>query len=148
MPSLQQYFMRLSYRNTPDSIYGCLRQMSTVLIVDDDPDIANIFRIFLAREGHTPITASDGKVCLEKLQQFKCDVILLDIMMAPMDGWETLTQIKNNPQTSSIPVIMVTGKPLEKREKETYGTMFYKYLMKPVRRTELCEVVRSAANSL
>jgi CheY-like chemotaxis protein len=118
--------------------------MPTVLIVDDDPDIANIFRIFISREGYTPITASDGIVCLEKLQQFKCDVILLDIMMAPMDGWETLTRIKANPQTSSIPVIMVTGKSIEERERETYGKMFYQYVVKPVRRSELCEIVRNA----
>jgi CheY-like chemotaxis protein len=136
--------MMLSYRHNPSIINRCLQEMSTVLIVDDDPDIANIFKIFLSREGHTPITASDGIVCLEKLQQFKCDVILLDIMMAPMDGWETLTHIKTNPQTSSIPVIMVTGKSLEERERETYGKMFYQYVVKPVRRTELCEIVRSA----
>jgi CheY-like chemotaxis protein len=118
--------------------------MSTVLIVDDDPDIANIFKIFLARDGNTTITASDGKVCIEKLQQVPCDVILLDIMMAPMDGWETLSHIKSNPQTSAIPVIMVTGKSLEEHERQKYGTMYYKYLMKPVRRKELCDVVRSA----
>ena len=118
--------------------------MSTILIVDDDLDIANIFRLFLSRDGHMAITASDGKICLEKLQQFTFDVILLDIMMAPMDGWETLTHIKANPKTLSIPVIMVTGKPLDEKERETYGTMYYKYLMKPVRRKELCDVVRDA----
>jgi len=118
--------------------------MSTVLIVDDDPDIANIFKLFLSRDGYTAITASDGKIGLEKLQQFTFDVILLDIMMAPMDGWETLTHIKANPQTLPIPVIMVTGKPLDEKERETYGTMYYKYLMKPVRRKELCDVVRDA----
>ncbi len=136
--------MMLSYRHNPRVIDRCLQEMPTVLIVDDDPDIANIFRIFFSREGYTPITASDGIVCLEKLQQFKCDVILLDIMMAPMDGWETLTRIKANPQTSSIPVIMVTGKSIEERERETYGKMFYQYVVKPVRRSELCEIVRNA----
>lgn len=136
--------MMLSYRHSPSIIDRCLQEMPTVLIVDDDPDIANIFRIFFSREGYTPITASDGIVCLEKLQQFKCDVILLDIMMAPMDGWETLTRIKANPQTSSIPVIMVTGKSIEERERETYGKMFYQYVVKPVRRSELCEIVRNA----
>jgi two-component system OmpR family response regulator len=120
--------------------------MSTVLIVDDDPDVANIFRIFLSKDGHTAMTASDGNVCLEKVQKYRFDLILLDIMMAPMDGWETLSNLKSNPQTGSIPVIMVTGKPLEDRDQGTYGNMFYKYIMKPVRRTELCDVVRSAVN--
>lgn len=122
--------------------------MSSVLIVDDDPDIANIFKIFLSRDGLTAVTASDGKICLEKVRQHKFDLILLDIMMAPMDGWETLENIKADPNTRTIPVIMVTGKPLEDDERTKYGTMFYQYLMKPVRRAELCEVVRGAIKKL
>jgi CheY-like chemotaxis protein len=118
--------------------------MATVLIVDDDPDIATIFGIFLERDGHTPIIVPDGKACLEKLHQRKCDVVLLDIMMTPMDGWEILTRIKTDPQIRPVAVIMITGKPLEEREQDAFGGMFYRYLMKPVRRTELCEVIRSA----
>ncbi len=118
--------------------------MSTVLIVDDDPDIANIFKIFLSRDGHTAVTASDGMICLEKVKHCNFDLILLDIMMAPMDGWETLENIKSNPRTSSIPVIMVTGKPLEDQEREKYQNLFYQYLMKPVRRAELCDIVKGA----
>ncbi|WAC05951.1 MAG: response regulator [Methanoregula sp.] len=118
--------------------------MSSILIVDDDLDIANIFKIFLSRDGHMAVTASDGKVCLEKVQQCKFDLILLDIMMAPMDGWETLENIKADPKTHGIPVIMVTGKPLEEHERAKYGDLFYQYLMKPVRRTELCDIVKGA----
>ena len=118
--------------------------MSTVLIVDDDPDIANIFKIFLSRDGHTAVTASDGNVCLEKVRQSKFDLILLDIMMAPMDGWETLEHIKSDARASSTPVIMVTGKPLEEKERVKYGNVFFQYLMKPVRRTELCDIVKGA----
>jgi CheY-like chemotaxis protein len=121
--------------------------MPTVLIVDDDPDIANIFSIFLEKEGFTPIVASDGYACLERLRHHRCDVVLLDIMMAPMDGWETLTRIKGNPQTSPIPIIMISGKTLEGNEQEKYGPLFYQYLMKPLRRTELCEAVRRALGS-
>jgi CheY-like chemotaxis protein len=120
--------------------------MSTVLIVDDDPEISDIFRIFLEKEGYTPIIATDGNACLERLQHSTCDVILLDIMMAPMDGWETLMRIKTNPQTSQVPVIMISGKSLDGNEQEKYGAMFYQYLMKPLRRTELCEAVRRALN--
>jgi len=121
--------------------------MSTVIIVDDDPEISEIFRVFLEKEGYTPIIANDGNACLEKLQYHPCDVILLDVMMAPMDGWETLVRIKTNPQTSPVPVIMISGKSLDGEEQEKYGAMFYQYLMKPVRRTELCDVVRRALDS-
>jgi len=118
--------------------------MSTVLVVDDDPDIANIFKTFLSLDGHTALTASDGMICLEKVRQCKFDLILLDIMMAPMDGWETLEHIKSDPQTSSIPVIMVTGKPLLDNERAKYQNLFYHYLMKPVCHTELCDIVKDA----
>jgi two-component system OmpR family response regulator len=121
--------------------------MATILIVDDDIDIVNLFRIFLSREGHTTVTASDGRVCLQKLEQVHPDVILLDIMMAPLDGWETLTAIKERAQTNGIPVIMVTGKPLMDDERKKYGSMYHTYIMKPVRRPQLCEAVTRALNS-
>jgi two-component system OmpR family response regulator len=118
--------------------------LATILIVDDDVDIVNLFRIFLSREGHITVTASDGTVCLQKVDMMRPDLILLDIMMAPMDGWETLAAIKKNPQTKDIPVIMITGKPLMKDERDQYGNLFYTYILKPVRRAQLCEIVRSA----
>lgn len=121
--------------------------MATILIVDDDMDIVNLFRIFLSREGHVAISATDGGACLEKLRQVTPDIILLDIMMAPLDGWETLETIKGNEATKGIPVIMVTGKPLVKEEQKKYGAMYRHYLMKPVRRQELCSTVDSVLKS-
>jgi len=120
--------------------------MATIMIVDDDVDIVNLFRIFLSREGHIAITASDGSVCLSKLDQVHPDLILLDIMMEPMDGWETLAAIKKNPQTTNIPVIMITGKPLMKDEQEKFGTLFSDYMLKPIRRATLCDTVRETLN--
>jgi len=120
--------------------------MATVLIVDDDPNITDLFQIFLTNDGHKAITASNGEKCFEMLRKYKPDVILLDIMMEPMDGWEILSKIKENPNTSSIPVVMVTGKPLEEQDCEIYGNLFYDYLMKPIRRAQICEVVRCILN--
>lgn len=117
--------------------------MGTILIVDDDVDIVNLFRIFLSREGHTAISASDGNACLEKLRTVLPDLILLDIMMAPMDGWETLSAVKADPRTRDVPVIMVTGKPLIRDERERYAGLYRQYLMKPVRRNQLVTAVDS-----
>ncbi len=121
--------------------------MATILIVDDDVDIVNLFRIFLSREGHIAITASDGTVCMSKLETVHPDLILLDVMMEPMDGWATLAAIKGNPQTAHIPVIMITGKPLMKDERERYGTLFSNYMLKPIRRATLCDTVREILDS-
>jgi CheY-like chemotaxis protein len=61
-----------------------------------------------------------------------------------MDGWATLQAIKDNPVTKSIPVIMITGKQIEGKDREVFAPLFYDYLTKPIRRAELCSVVRKA----
>ncbi len=118
--------------------------MATILIVDDDPDIADVFRIFLSDEGHTALTASGGIQCLKMLQGISPDLILLDLIMHPMDGWATLKAIKDNPETRPIPVIMITGKPQFEEERDMYSSLYYEYLTKPIRRTELCAAVNTA----
>lgn len=64
--------------------------MYTFLMVDNDPDIRDFFRIFLTRQGHTIHTVPGGKECIEILQTLTPDLIVPEIMMEPMDGWETL----------------------------------------------------------
>ncbi|MCK4270994.1 MAG: response regulator [Methanogenium sp.] len=59
-------------------------------MVDNDPDIRDFFRIFLTRQGHTIHTVPGGKECIEILQTLTPDLIVPEIMMEPMDGWETL----------------------------------------------------------
>jgi two-component system OmpR family response regulator len=118
--------------------------MSTILIVDDDPDVAGVFKVFLEADGHTAVTAEGGIPCLKLLQEISPDLILLDLMMQPMDGWTTLKAIKSNPQTSPIPVVMITGKPQIGNERETYSPLYYDYLLKPIRKADLCDAVKKA----
>ncbi len=121
--------------------------MSTIMVVDDDPDIAEVFRIFLGSEGHTVVAADGGIQCLRLLQGFSPDVILLDLMMHPMDGWATLKAIKNDPQANGIPVIIITGKPQIGNEHETYAALYYDYMLKPIRKNDLCITVARALSS-
>ncbi len=118
--------------------------MSTILIVDDDPDVADIFKTFLSVDGHTTVSADGGIQCLKILQEISPDVILLDMMMQPMDGWTTLKAIKNNPMTKTIPVIMITGKPQIGDEKDIYSRLYFEYLKKPIRQEDLCRIVKKA----
>ena len=121
--------------------------MSTVLVVDDDPDVADVFRTFLAADGHTAVSASGGIQCLRMLQEISPDVILLDMMMRPMDGWTTLMAIKDNPLTKMIPVIMITGKPQVGNEHERYATLYFDYLLKPIRQEILSSTVKRALSA-
>jgi CheY-like chemotaxis protein len=81
-----------------------------VLVVDDNEDNLQIMSRILLGRGFEVRTARDGKSALRSLEQQLPDVVLLDIMMPEMDGIEVLDRIRANPQSASLPVILVTGK--------------------------------------
>lgn len=82
----------------------------TILCIDDDQEMLELFRLILSRRGFDVIGARGGKQALELLKSKYPDVILLDLMMPEMDGWEVFQRIKTNPTIQHIPVIFVTAK--------------------------------------
>ncbi len=83
----------------------------TLLVIDDDRDIREVARASLELVGgFTVITAESGRRGLLVAQEAKPDAIILDLMMPEMDGQETLAQLKQDPGTACIPVIMLTAK--------------------------------------
>ncbi len=82
----------------------------TIMVVDDNPDIVNILRIMLESNGFNVRCAYSGEELFAGLEELKPDLILLDIMMAQMDGLKVLTRLKGDPGTASIPVILLTAK--------------------------------------
>jgi two-component system OmpR family response regulator len=115
--------------------------MSTILVVDDSPMIVDVFVAMLERGGYRPIAAYSGEECLEVLKDVKPDLILLDIMMEPMDGWETLEKVKANLETHDIPVMMLTAKQLTPDEAQEYGIYIEDYIMKPTTHRQLYEAI-------
>ncbi|MHC1625748.1 MAG: response regulator [Methanoculleaceae archaeon] len=111
--------------------------MYTILVVDDSPMIVDVFVTMLERAGYTPLIAYSGEEALEVLQEHQPDLILLDIMMEPMDGWETLEVIKSDPKTREIPVMMLTAKPLTPEEAREYGIYIEDYILKPTTYNQL-----------
>ena len=120
----------------------------TILIVDDDPGIVELFSELLERQGYRSITALGGGECLDILTQKKDlpDLILLDIMMQPMDGWETLEHIKSGADTKEIPVLMLTGKQLTAAEAKQYHICIEDYIMKPVDKNQLYAAIEHSLN--
>ena len=106
--------------------------MHTLVLVDDDPAVRDIFSTFLKKSEYQVHVVSGGKECLNLLKTTVPDLILLDIMMEPMDGWETLNAIKLNQATRTIPVIMLTGKQPTYNEIIHYGGRVEDYMMKPM----------------
>jgi CheY-like chemotaxis protein len=114
---------------------------STILIVDDSPLIVDGLAALLSRKGYSPVAAHGGDECIKILQAVKPDLILLDIMMEPMDGWETLEKIKENPATKEIPVLMLTAKQLTPTEAQEYGVFIEDYILKPITHRELYDAI-------
>jgi len=115
--------------------------MYTILVVDDSPFIVDVFVTMLERGGYRAVAAYSGLECLDILKNIKPDLILLDIMMEPIDGWETLEQIKRNPETKDIPVLMLTAKQLSPEEAQTYGMYIEDYVLKPITHRELYDTI-------
>jgi len=81
-----------------------------IMIVDDEADILFTIGQMLEISGYDVIKAVDGDDCLKKLNEVMPDLVLLDIMMPGMNGWDVAAKIKENPKWSDIPIIFVTAK--------------------------------------
>jgi CheY-like chemotaxis protein len=104
----------------------------TIMVVDDDAAIREIFSIYLDMTGYKTHTATGGMECLDLLKTQKPDLILLDMMMEPMDGWETLLAIRSLPASMDIPVTIITGKQPTQGEILQYGGFIEDFIIKPV----------------
>lgn len=82
--------------------------MSRIMVVDDEPDLLRLLEKFLSRRGYGVIPVSSAMECLEKVKAEKPDLILLDVMMPDMDGWELCRTLKDSEETKDIPVVMLT----------------------------------------
>ena len=120
--------------------------MYTILVVDDSPFIVDVFVTMLERGGYRTVAAYGGDECLEVLKTVTPDLILLDIMMEPMGGWETLEHIKEDPATKEIPVLMLTAKQLTPAEAQEYGIYIEDYILKPITHRELYDAIEHVLN--
>jgi CheY-like chemotaxis protein len=86
-------------------------KLGRVLVVEDDPDIQKVVRMSLKMRGVAQIEIVEtGPECIARLATFTPDVILLDVMMPHVDGFETCRRLKENPATSAIPVVFLTAR--------------------------------------
>jgi len=83
--------------------------MTKVLLIEDDPLIYRLYQKLFSLEGFEIELAENGELGLKKLQTFHPDILLMDIMMPTMNGIEMLTQVKSDPATKDIPVIVLTN---------------------------------------
>lgn len=121
--------------------------MTKVMVIDDSQTIRRTAETLLAREGFTVVTAQDGFEALAKVADHQPDIILIDIMMPRLDGYQACALIKANPRFTDTPVIMLSSKDglFDRARGRIVGSD--QYLTKPFTKDELIGAVRSYIRS-
>ncbi len=114
----------------------------SVLLVDDDQNILKSLRIFLEMEHFEVRTASSGSEALDEVTRCAPDLIVLDVMMPQMDGFEVLERLKSSTSTATVPVIMLTAKSQDGDVLQGYRQGAASYMTKPVNYDELVDNIR------
>ena len=114
-----------------------------IMVVDDDQDTVAILAHHLRREGFVPIQANSGAQCLKLVHENEVDVILLDLMMPEMDGFEVVKALRDNPETAEIPIIMITARDDLDARAEGMRLGVSDFMAKPVFRRQLASRVRA-----
>jgi len=113
-----------------------------ILVVDDQPDIRLMCRVNLQLEGYEVLEAGDGEVGLEMVRNEHPDLVLLDVMMPGLDGWQFMEAIKADAGTAQIPIVLLTARVQREDEIRGWLSGAADYLPKPFNPSTLTEVVR------
>ncbi|MCL5110353.1 MAG: response regulator transcription factor [Chloroflexi bacterium] len=111
-----------------------MSEQRRILIVDDEPDLVHAIRLYLEEEGYMPFSAQNGAAALEVLRERLPDLVVLDVQMPKMDGFETLKRIR---EVSQVPVIMLTVRSAEQDKVRGLKMGADDYVTKPFSQREL-----------
>ncbi len=114
-----------------------------ILLVDDEPSILKMVRKRLEVAGYDVTVAMDGEEALNQAKQMKPSLMILDLMLPKLNGYEVCAAVKKDPDLKGIPVILLTARVQEKDEKEGLLCGADCYMRKPFQSQELVERVRS-----
>src|SRR5467141_240815 len=121
------------------------QQQSRVLVVEDERDVADLIRYNLTKEGYDVVVAPTGSDALKQVREVHPDLVLLDIMVPQLNGWEVCRRLKQDADTKNIPVIMVTGRVEEGDKVLGFEMGADDYVTKPFSPRELVARVRAVA---
>ena len=108
-----------------------------ILIVDDEEVIRKFLKIHLDKLGYEVMEAGDGVQAIEQLGKDDFDLLICDILMAKKDGWEVIREVKSNPKTKAIPVIVLTAKNEDSDMFKGYDLGANYYMTKPFTKAQL-----------
>ncbi len=114
-----------------------LRTQSIVMVVDDSLTVRRVTQRLLSREGYQVVLAKDGVDALEQLQTITPDVMLVDIEMPRMDGFDLTRNLRDDPRTKHVPIIMITSRTASKHRNHAFELGVNEYLGKPYQEAQL-----------
>lgn len=114
-----------------------------ILVVDDDPLLCSLLEMALSREGYDASVVYSGRAALEALAADQYDLILLDIMMADLNGFDVIRQLRASPDTADIPVIFLTARVDAISQKTGLDAGAVEYLTKPITPDDLIARVKA-----
>jgi CheY-like chemotaxis protein len=110
-----------------------------ILVVDDEEEIRSVMRLTLTLAGYDVREAGDGERALESLQRHRPDLILLDVLMPGMDGFEVCRRVRANTETAQMPVLILSAKTDARSREEGLDAGATKYLTKPISPPQLLQ---------
>lgn len=113
-----------------------------IIVIDDETEILLVVQSRLKANGYDVVTCENGVEGLQKIQEDHPNLILLDITMPGMDGFQVLSQLKKDPETSKIPVIMLTARGESRSILKAQDLKASDYLIKPFASDELLAVIK------
>ena len=116
----------------------------TVLLVEDDPDLLRFAQVTLRLGGYRPVTASDGVQALTLARKRPPDLVLLDLRLPGLDGWEVLAALRDEPALRTVPVVLLTATINAVAAERALDARVADYLVKPVSADDLLDAVERA----
>lgn len=116
--------------------------MARILVIDDEPDILLLLRMVLEEEGHDSLLAADGESAVARLEREAVDLVLLDVCMPVMDGWQVLENIRA--RSAPPPVIVISGRSLPGDHRRAKELGAVDYVRKPFDPIELLATIETA----
>lgn len=119
----------------------------TVLLIEDEPNIIEAITFLLKHDGWTVVAHSDGADALDVINRHKPDMLILDVMLPGRSGYEILRDLRANPETGSLPVLMLTAKGQDKDREAAASLGADVYMTKPFANQDMLDTVRKLVSS-
>ena len=115
--------------------------MARVLVVDDDHVIRGLLEVNLEMEGHEVVSAADGREALDRVADSAPELLLLDVMMPHLSGWQVAERLKDDPSTRDIPIVFLSARAMESDVRKGSQLGVERYVTKPFDPIDLMDVV-------